>query len=81
MEKKTYLIGLFAKKPHPNAPDFVKAKLSIKREELIKELQEQEGEWINIDVKEGKDGKYYTQIDTWKPSSQTVSSNIEDDEF
>ena len=60
--EKTYLKGLFCFKPHPNSPDFIKAKISIKREDLIEELQNQTGEWIKVDVKEGKDGKYYTSL-------------------
>lgn len=81
MEKQTYIKGLFTKKPHQNAPEFIKAKISIKREDMIKSLQEMEGEWINLDLKEGKNGDYYTQIDTWKPNSQTVASNIPEGEF
>lgn len=80
MENK-YIKWLFVKRPHQNAPDFVKAKISLKREELIKELQERTEEWINLDVKEGKGGDWYAQIDTWKPNSQTVASNIPDEEF
>ena len=48
-----FIDGLFAKAPHPNAPDFVKAKISIKREELINWLNNRSDEWVNIDVKEG----------------------------
>ena len=45
-----FIDGLFAKAPHPNAPDFVKAKISIKREELINWLNNRSDEWVNIDV-------------------------------
>ena len=30
-----FIDGLFAKAPHPNAPDFIKANISIKREEML----------------------------------------------
>ena len=62
-----FIDGLFAKAPHPNAPDFVKAKISIKREELINWLNNRSDEWVNIDVKEGITGKWYASVDNWKP--------------
>ena len=33
-----FIDGLFAKAPHPNAPDFIKANISIKREEMLNQL-------------------------------------------
>lgn len=74
-----YPTGLFAKKPHEKAPQFIKGKLSVKRDEFINWLQTQETEWVNFDVKEGQDGKYYVQVDEWKPNnglSQTQADDI-----
>lgn len=79
--EKTYITGLFAKKPHEKAPEFVKAKISMKREEMIASLQAMTDEWVNVDVKEGKDGKYYTQIDTWKPKVGDKVEAHNDDDF
>jgi hypothetical protein len=62
-----FIDGLIFKKPLATAPEFVKAKISIKREELIAWLQNQQGEWINADLKESREGKYYAQINDWKP--------------
>ncbi len=62
--------GLIVKAPHEKAPDFVKARLSINREELIAWLQAQEGEWVNADIKESKGGKWYTAVDEWKPEQR-----------
>ena len=67
MSDVQFVDGLMVKKPHQNAPDFVKAGLSIKREDLIKWLQGQSGEWINIDVKESKKGSWYAQVNDWQP--------------
>lgn len=66
-ESKTFADGLIAKAPHPNAPDFVKAKLSIKVEDFTKFLEAHaKGDgWVNIDVKESKGGKWYCQLDHW----------------
>lgn len=68
-----FIEGLIVKPPHRNAPSYVKAKLSIKREEMIEFLQQQEGEWINADIKESQGGKWYAAIDNWKPDGQRNS--------
>jgi hypothetical protein len=65
-----FIDGLIVKAPHERAPDFVKAKLSIKREELIAWLEDQDGEWINADVKESRGGKWYVSVDEWKPERE-----------
>lgn len=70
-----YIEGLIAKAPHENAPAYVKAKLSIKRQELIAWLQQQEGEWINADVKVSQAGNWYAQVDTWKPNQDRVGQS------
>lgn len=63
--------GLMAKAPNENAPEYVKAKLSIRREELIAWLQQQDGEWINAEVKvSGSSGKWYVAVDQWKPDRE-----------
>ena len=62
--------GLIVKAPHERAPEYVKAKISIHRERLIAWLQTQEGEWINLDVKASRDGKWYAAVDDWKPQKQ-----------
>ena len=65
--------GIFAKKKHDNAPAFVVCKISIKRAEAIEWLQSLTGEFVNLDIKESKDGsKLYAQIDNWKPKETTA---------
>jgi hypothetical protein len=74
MADSNFIDGLIVKAPHENAPDFVKAKLSIKRQELIDWLQQQTGDWINADIKESRGGKWYAAIDNWKPDSNRASA-------
>jgi hypothetical protein len=69
-----FIDGLIVKPPHENAPEYVKAKLSIKRAELIAWLQAQQGDWINADIKESQGGKFYAAVDDWKPNGNTSSS-------
>jgi hypothetical protein len=74
MADKTFIKGLIYKLPHANAPEFVKGKLSIKSEELIGFIKEQNSEWINIDLKISKDNKPYAELDTWKPDSNRTAT-------
>ena len=65
-----FVDGLMAKKPNEKAPDFVKCALSIKRTDLIAWLTGQTDDWINVQVKESKGGKWYAEVDTWKPRNE-----------
>lgn len=67
--------GLIVKPPHERAPEYVKAKISIHRERLIAWLQQQEGEWVNLEVKASRDGKWYAAVDDWKPSQEKAAKS------
>ena len=62
-----FVSGLFVKTPEPSQPNFIIAKLGIRREELIEWLLQKSDEWVNIDIKEARSGKWYAQVDTWEP--------------
>ena len=70
MSEVEFPSGLMVKKPNDQAPDFVKCGISIKRRELIDWLNSRQGEWINLQVKESREGKWYASVDNWKPQSQ-----------
>jgi len=59
-----FVNGLRAYKPSDNAPDFVKANLTINRNELMIWLQAQ-GENIKLDLKESKGGAYYFSVNNF----------------
>ena len=68
-----FVDGLIVKAPHERAPDFVKGQISIKVEDLGKWLREKYKageEWVNIDVKEAKSGKWYAAVSTYKPKEK-----------
>tara|TARA_R110000803_G_C11701937_1_gene285608 strand:- start:80 stop:382 length:303 start_codon:yes stop_codon:yes gene_type:complete len=69
-EDITFVDGLIVKAPHPNAPDFVKASISIKRADLGNWLRGRSEEWINVDVKESRAGKWYAAVNTFVPKPQ-----------
>jgi hypothetical protein len=62
----TFVNGLIFKPKHQNAPDFVQGKLSINVKNLREWLDTQTGEWVNADIKQSKEGKYYIQVDEYK---------------
>ena len=67
-----FINGLHIKAPFTKdgrpLPEFIKAKGSIKIQELIDWLNHQEGEWVNFDVKESKKGNWYCAVDNWTPT-------------
>ena len=72
---KEFVDGLIAKKPRDTAPDWIKCNLSIKRADVIRWLEQKEGDWINVQVCEAKSGKWYAEVDNWQPTKKTSSDN------
>ena len=75
MSDTQFIDGLVVQAPRDNAPEYVKARLWIKRAELIAWLQAQQGDSINADVKVSQGGKWYAAVDNWKPNGGTGRSN------
>ena len=75
MSDTQFIDGLVVQAPRDNAPEYVKARLWIKRAELIAWLQAQTGDSINADVKVSQGGKWYAAVDNWKPNGGTGRSN------
>ena len=67
-----FVDGLIVKAPREGSPDFVKMSISIKRADLGNWLRGKEDEWINIDVKESKGGKWYCAVNNWKPENKAA---------
>lgn len=70
MSEKEFVDGLLVKPPVSGAPDFVKCAISIKRKDLGNWLRGKEEDWINIDVKVSKKGKWYAEVNNWKPKAK-----------
>jgi len=77
---KEFVDGLMVKAPNEKAPEFVKCSISIKRKELGNWLRSKEDDWINIDVKVSKEGKWYAEVNTWKPDKEAKPKKNEFDE-
>jgi len=68
-----FVEGLIVKAPHERAPDFVKASISIKVADLgmwLREKHKAGEEWVNVDVKEAKSGKWYAAVSTYKAGAR-----------
>lgn len=67
--------GLMWKDPHEKAPNFIKGALIVNAEkfnDFMKANMQHASEkgWLNIDMKESKNGAIYFQLNTWKKPVQ-----------
>ena len=76
--EKEFANGLLAKAPHENSPDFVKAKLSVNKESFIAWLHTKTEAWVNLDVKVAKSGKWYAEVDNFKPTKAAKEAKNHD---
>jgi len=78
-KSKEFIDGFFAKEPKR---DFIKCSISIKKDDFTnwykKQLQNKEDDWINIDVREGKSGKWYAVQNRWKPKMTEINQSDND---
>ena len=75
MEKteKVFADGFIFKRQE-NAPEFVVGSMSIKVDEAMAFLAQNESKgWVNLNVKKSKGGKFYMELDTWKPKTEKVA--------
>jgi hypothetical protein len=76
-EEIEFVDGLIVKPPHEKAPDFVKAQISIKVEDLgvwLRGKHKAGEQWVNIDVKVAKSGKWYASVSNFKPKEKAQES-------
>lgn len=67
MAEKEFVPGLFIKERRENTPEFVKMSISVKRADMGNFLRSKNDEWINIDIKESKNGKMYAEVNNFVP--------------
>lgn len=77
MADKIFSEGIYLNKVHDRAPEFVKANVSIHVKKAIEWLQTLEHKgvidekgYIRLSGKEGREGKRYFEVDTWKPEKK-----------
>jgi hypothetical protein len=77
--EKIFAQGMMFRPPSPNAPAFILGGLSIKVDEFVAFLQAHNTNsgWITIDIKESKGGKWYCELNTYKPERPDVVKEAE----
>lgn len=74
MEEKKFADG-FSFKRNENAPDFVVGRLSMRVEDAIRFMKEnQKNGWINLDIKKARTGNFYLELDTYIPKGGESST-------
>ena len=71
-KKVEFVDGLVVNAVSAKGPSWIKQKLGIKIDTLIKQLQDAKAEgeeWFNVDICVSKQGKLYAKRNTWKPNS------------
>lgn len=71
MSDKEFPNGLILKAPRDGAPDYVIGSLSIRKAEFLDWLKGREGDWVNLNLKRGQSGKWYAEVDTWRPKGES----------
>ena len=84
--KKEFCKGLYfnetdlTKNIETNEKQFIFFKVSIRKKELIEYLESQnnDDDWTNIDVKRSRTGKFYGEVNTYKPrEDNSIDQNRE----
>jgi len=71
-ENKIFADGFIVKRKD-SAPEFVVASVSVKVEDFGKFVKEhQENGWLNMDIKKSQQGKFYAELNTWKPDQKVT---------
>jgi len=66
---KVFARGIYFNEKHQNSPEFVLGSITIHKNLLTEWLKEQtvdEKGYIKLDIKKSREGKIYTEVNTWK---------------
>ncbi len=75
--KTEYATGCYWNDPHERAPEFVIGRISINVDKFLPWLEGQETSdkgYVSLNVKRGRDGKPYVELDTYKKSPNAPQS-------
>jgi len=70
-DEKIFADG-FSFKRNENAPDFVVGRLSLKVDDAIAFMKENEKKgWVNLNIKTARSGNHYVELDTFEPKNKS----------
>jgi len=77
-KERVYAPAMNWSAPRDEAPDFIKAKVGIKVDEFVEFLNAnaKPSGWINFEMKESQDGRYYFELDTWEPKKKDNDEDV-----
>jgi len=77
-EEKIFADGIRFQEPGPNAPTFVRGKISVKIDDFIQFLQNNvKNGWVNLDIKKSKKGTLYLELNTWQKGDKNKTQKVE----
>ena len=69
-EEKIFADGFLFKRKE-TAPDFVIGGLSLKVDDAVAFIKKHtKNGWVNLDIKQGRSGNYYVELDTFEPKGK-----------
>ncbi len=73
---KIFADGMRFERPGEKVPEWIKGKISINAPKFIEFLQKYQNEkgWLNLDLKESKQGTLYVELNTYKPGQTQTKS-------
>jgi hypothetical protein len=79
-QERTFADGFIFKR-NEKAPEFVIGSISVKVDEAITFLKKNEKKgWVNLQIKKGRSGNPYIELDTFEPKSKAESKTKEEPE-
>lgn len=79
-QERTFADGFIFKR-NEKAPEFVIGSISVKVDEAITFLKKNEKKgWVNLQVKKGRSGNPYIELDTFEPKAKAESKPKEEAE-
>ena len=77
--EKVFADGFIFKR-NPKAPEFVVGRVSVKVDDAIAFLKQNERNgWVNMDIKQARSGNYYIELDTFVPQGSGQGRSQDDD--
>lgn len=82
MENEKIFADGFIFKRNEKAPDFVVGNMSIKVDEAITLLKNQDKNgWVNLSIKKARSGNYYIEVDQFEPKSNGQRSQGQSQQY
>ncbi len=76
-QERTFADGFIFKR-NEKAPDFVIGSISVKVDEAITFLKNNEKKgWVNLQIKKGRSGNPYIELDTFEPKAKADAKKKE----